>query len=451
MLSLNSKCNRILVAGILLLVTVSVPLVVVGCQNWLPFHTVIYKIGIVFLIVAGVAIVLSIIIFLLCHGIIHGVKYCHRHYRLIKKLRRSLFDAGIYVTRYIGQEEIAVLPKIKVKFGDNLMTGEVQIQRRLKDRKRIEDYDISSALDCYIVEQSYISQDGNSYLYDIFDSSYDRQLVFENCAEFTAALEGLDDYSLLVDSVTTIPLHHSLISGQTGSGKSFFVQELIWEILSKKIPYTLYICDPKQSELYQISNRIAPERTADTVDSIIELLRSFHAELEKRMEKMKELLSTSSRVGVDYRDFNLAPMVLIFEEFLAFNLALSKCDKKTRDEVDSILSTTALTGRACGVFLWIIAQSTNATNIPTFLRDQTVFRAVMGNSDSSAYLALDSSADVPAMKFDTIGYGVYTYSGMTSKPKIFAAPMIKNFDILAELDKGVLKPSPSCKDGEGTP
>lgn len=433
------------------MVTVGVPLVVVGCQNWLPFHTVICKIGIVFLIVAGLVIALSTIIFLLRHGIIHGVKYCHRHYRLIKKLRRSLFDAGIYVTRYIGQEEIAVLPKIKVKFGDNLMTGEVRIQRRLKDRKRIEDYDISSALDCYIVEQSYISQDGNSYLYDIFDSSYDRQLVFENCAEFTAALEGLDDYSLLIDSVTTIDIHHSLISGQTGSGKSFFVQELIWEILNKKIPYILYFCDPKQSELFQVGNRIAPERTADTIDGIIELLRSFYDELEKRMEKMKQLLSDSSRVGVDYRDFHLEPIVLVFEEYLAFSVALATYEKKVRDEINKILCDTVLLGRAAGVFVWILAQATNATNIPTFLRDQTVFRAVMGNSDSSAYLALESSADVPAMKFDKKGYGVYTYSGMTAKPKIFAAPMIKSFDILSELDKGVLKPSPSCKDGEGTP
>lgn len=437
MLSRRDKYAAAFVGSIAVLATVGGLLIVVGSQDGLQFNTTITQIGIVALIAAGTIFAISAGIFLLLHGISHGFRYCIRHILIVRKIRSELLDAGIYLKRYLGKDEVAVLPKIQVTFDDNLMTGEVKIQRHLKEGKKLEDFDISSALGRYIVEQSTVSLDGNYYVYDIFDAGFDRQLVFENCAEFTAALEGLDDYTFLVDSITTIPLHHSLISGQTGSGKSFFVQELIWQMLKKQMKYILYFCDPKQDDISRLGNKIAPERTADTPDGIIELLRSIHAHQMERRGQMKQLLAETSQAGNDFKSLNLPPIVVIFDEFLAFSQSLANYDKKTRDEVTSILSDIVLTGRSTGVFLWIVAQATQASNIPTFLRDQMIFRAVMGNSDSSAYLALESSVDIPSMKFNKIGYGVYTYSGKTKKPKIMAAPLIRNFDIFDALSGGV--------------
>lgn len=448
--SRNSKCNEILVTAIMILVFVGGLLTVGGHQNWLPYHMVIHEVGVVVLAVAGLVILLSVFISLLRHGIVHGFQYYRRHYRLMRKLRSELLDAGIYVKRYVGQEEVAVLPRVKVKFDDNLQTGKVQIQRRLKDRK-LEDYDISAGLDCYIVEQSYISHDGNSYLYDIFDATFNRQLVFDSCEEYIKAAKKVDDYSLMVDAVTTIPLHHTLLCGQTGSGKSYFLHTLICQMMAKEVAYNLFFCDPKRLELAAIGNKLAPERTAVTVDGIIALLRSYHTALRKRMDDMKELLSNASRVDVSYKDFGLSPNVLIFEEYLSFSLALATCEKKVRDEVSSILADITLLGRACGFFIILVMQSAPSTQIPTFIRDQMVWKVVLGNSDRSTYtVTFDSSADVPVREFD-VGYGVFTYAGITEKPKILASPTIRNFDILDAISEGVFKPSPSCNDGEGTP
>ena len=246
-------------------------------------------------------------------------------------------------------------------------------------------------------------------------------------------MQKADDYALIVDAVTTIPLHHSIICGQTGSGKSYFLNALIVQMLNKKVRYNLYFADPKRSGLSVVGSLVATERTADTVDDIIEMLRSFHAALKLRMDEMKVFLSESVRVDRNYNDFGLEPSVLIFDEYLAFSLALSNYKKDVRDEVASILSDVVLMGRQCGFYIWLVMQSAPATQIPTFIRDQMVWKVVLGNSDRSTYtVTFDSSADIPTGKF-SIGYGVYTFAGITEKPKILAAPTIRDFDIVKTL------------------
>ena len=436
--SSTSKRNRIIASVLYFLVVTGILLSVGGNQEWMPYHRVIGMVGAITLFVAGMTTVMIITLFLFTHGIGKGgLKYVRAHYRVICRINTELLDAGVYVRRYMGQEEVAVLPKIKVRFSDDLKTGEVQIQRRLKDGKRFEDIDISAALDKYVVEQSYISADGNSYLYDIFDASFDRQLIFDDCTKYIEAVKKAGDYSLLIDAVTTIPLHHSLICGQTGSGKSYLVDVLILQMLRKNVAYTLYFCDPKRSGLAVIGRKIAPERSADTIEGILGLLRSFHISMKNRMDEMKELLSESSRIDASYKDFGLNPSVMIFDEYLAFALALANCEKKVRDEVSSILSDVVLMGRQCGFFLWLVMQSAPSTQIPTFIRDQMVWKVVLGNSDRSTYtVTFDSSAEIPTGKF-SLGYGCYTYAGMTEKPKVLAAPTIRDFEILDVLSEDV--------------
>ena len=126
-------------------------------------------------------------------------------------------------------------------------------------------------------------------------------------------------------------------------------------------------------------------------------------------------------------------MILLFEEYLAFSLSLATRDKKVRDEVSSILSDIVLMGRAVGAFLFMVMQSAPSTQIPTYIRDQMVWKVVMGNSDRSTYtVTFDSATEIPTGKFSR-GYGCYTYSGLAEKPKIMAAPTIKNFDLLAAI------------------
>lgn len=370
------------------------------------------------------------------HGLFKGgLKYYRLHCKMSKAIKTQLLDDKVYIERYCFNELCAVLPKVKIKFDNNLLTGEVSIENTLRYKEKLIDVDISCCLLNYIVEQSYISSDGNYVTYDIFDADFDRQLVFENTEQFLQSCKQVGDYELLIDKVTTISLQHALINGMTGSGKSYFCLTIITEMLCKPVTYNLYFADPKASSLSVVGKAIDKTRTADSIEDIIELLRSFHAELVERKELMEKSLTGSKSVDSDYRDFGYEPYVLIFDEYLAFSLALQNYKKDIRDEIASILSDIVLMGRQLGFFLFLIMQSAPANNIPTIIRDQLAFKVVLGNSDDSTYtVAFGAGVDIPIRKYP-IGYGVYTYAGKIEKPSILASPTIKNFDIMDVIDK----------------
>ena len=406
----------------------------------IPYNTQIMSFGKYLLIAIAVILCISLITWLFKHGVHKGgLKYVFLHNGMINRLRVELQDAGIFVKRFYMNEEVAVLPTIKVSFSKDYMTGEVRIRKTVKDLPKLdEDKDISCGLlDGFIIEQSYVSKDGHWNIYEIFYADYDRQLIFENCQEFRQKCASVGDYDLIIDSITTIALHHTLICGQTGSGKSYAVYGIIYQMLSKNIRYNLYFADPKQSGLAVIGKAIDSTRTADTIDGIIELIRNFHAELEKRKKLMESKLADSKAVEADYKSFQetAEPVVLIFDEMLAFTLSLANYEKKIRDEVTKMLSDIVLMGRQGGVYLFLILQQSPANQLPSFIRDQLVFKCVLGNSDRSTYVTtFDTSADIKTGKLSK-GYGVYTYSGITEKPKLLAFPTIRNFNIIDSINK----------------
>lgn len=379
---------------------------------------------------------IRLVVNLALHGLFKGgLKYYRLHRKMSKAIKTQLLDDKVYIERYCFNELCAVLPKVKIKFDNNLLTGEVSIENTLRYKEKLIDVDISCCLLNYIVEQSYISSDGNYVTYDIFDADFDRQLVFKNTEQFLQSCKQVGDYELLIDKVTTVELFHYLITGQSGSGKSYAVYTIIAQMLNKNVKYNLFFADPKASGMASLSKAIDETRTADSIDGIIELLRSFHAELVKRKELMEKSLTNSKNIDCDYRNFNFEPFVFIFDEYLAFSLALQNYKKDIRDEISSILSDIVLMGRQLGFFLFLIMQSAPANNIPTIIRDQLAFKVVLGNSDDSTYtVTFGAGVDIPIRKYP-VGYGVYTYSGKTEKPKILAFPTIKDFDIMDVIDK----------------
>lgn len=434
MINIDTKRLFVRVATVSIILLIGITLCGIGKQTYFAFsyQAKLVLAGSIMIALSVIYIVILLAVYLAKHGLFKGgIKYFNKHRKLMKSIKTQLLDNRVYIERYCWNELCAVLPKVKIKFDDNLLTGgEVSIENTLRYKEKLIDVDISCCLLSYIVEQSYISPDGNYVTYDIFDADFDRQLVFENTEQFLESCKQVGDYELLIDKVTTVELFHSMITGQSGSGKSYAVYTLIAQMLNKSVKYNLYFADPKASGMASLGKAIDETRTADSIDSIIELLRSFHAELVKRKELMEQSLTDSKNIDSDYKNFGYEPFVLVFDEYLAFSLALQNYKKDIRDEVSSILSDIVLMGRQLGFFLFMIMQSAPANNIPTIIRDQLAFKVVLGNSDNSTYqVAFGTGIDIPARKYP-IGYGVYTYSGKVEKPKILAFPTIKNFDIM---------------------
>lgn len=433
MINIKTKLSILNFGFISIVMFVGAVLYCIGRQKYFDFSckAELLRTGGILIILMIVYIVILLMAYLAEHGMFKGgYKYFNKHRKLMKAIRTQLLDDKVYIERYCFSKLCAVLPEIKITFDDNLLTGEISIENTLRYKEKLIDVDISCCLINYIVEQSYISSDGNFVTYEIFDADFDRQLVFENTEQFLDKCRQAGNYELLIDKITTVELFHSMITGQSGSGKSYATYTIIAQMLSKPVKYNLYFADPKASGMASLGKAVDETRTADSTDSIIELLRSFHAELVKRKELMEKSLTDSKNIDCDYRTFGYEPYVLMFDEYLAFSLALQNYKKDIRDEISSILSDIVLMGRQLGFFLFLIMQSAPANNIPTIIRDQLAFKVVLGNSDDSTYtVAFGAGVDIPVRKYP-VGYGVYTYSGKVDKPKILAFPTIKNFDIM---------------------
>lgn len=386
--------------------------------------------------IASIApLVLSAEIWAFSNHIDRGIKYAWKHYKLVLGLRKHLLDAGIYTTKKLGAVKWAEIPWITVDFASDFKSGTIWMKNSIQFNNKLSQLDISPSLGRYVVEQVHLTDDANHYRFDFYDSSLERRLVFDSFEAFKAHSNLLGKYELFIDSYTNLTLTHQLIVGQTGSGKTYALHGYLLQMLLKPIPYHLYFADPKASSIALLGERVSPETTADDFDGIVALLETFVSQMQERQRQMKRQLS--QKIDGDYRDFELSPHILIFDEFADFSLLLQTKDKKVRDHVNSLISSIVLKGRQAGFFLWIVMQQAGSNNIPTFIRDNLPWKVVLGNAEDQTYVtAFGAGADIPLRKME-VGDGVFTYPAVANKPGLCEFPTLR-FDILDALEAGVM-------------
>ncbi|MGF2151866.1 FtsK/SpoIIIE domain-containing protein [Enterococcus casseliflavus] len=353
-----------------------------------------------------------------------GPLFSVHYYSLIKRMRRHLKDA-----RFEDEREfdncLVRLPKIKIEFDDNRArkSGKVFIQNSIKFDKKLEDMRIDAALEGYVSERQYLSKDRNWYIYEFYAVDSQKQLEIKSASDLIEwSNKTADDYALRLDERATVPFDHLGLVGQTGSGKSFFIQMLVEQVLSKKVNHELFIIDPKRTDVYQMAKRtLGDERTADKTNAI-ELIKQFHERMKKRQDELQDYFISNR--NKTYKDAGLPALILLIDEFGALRESWKTLAKKERDEVDSILSEVAFMGRQLGCILWVATQQMNAQTIPTAIREQLVLKIALGDSDEQTYRTLFSSGvNIPPVQF-TAGQGIYSYPGLASadKPRLLIVP-----------------------------
>lgn len=419
---------------------------VAGCllrgavSDALPSIGSIPRIGLCCEIAAMVAAMAYIIYWAMYHKLLsRGPRYAAAHALTLWRLRRALLDvgAGYAVEQYSGQEKVVVLPKIKIIFDSDLLYGTIKIRNHIKYNTGLDSINLSSALGPYVVEQQYLSDDENWYIYEVENSKADCQLVFQSYEEFSGYCKGQKDYTLFIDKRTSVPLSSLLLVGQTGSGKTYALYSLILQLLNWPNRPKLYFMDPKNSSLCVMGNRIAPEHTAGTAEEIIAQLEAFHREMQERKSELQDKLS--EKLDADYRHWQMPAHIFVFDEFASFQSVVNALDKKTRDNVSMLLRNIVLQGRQLGFFIWVIMQKSDSSDIPTAIRDNLIWKVVLGLATNTTYMtAFEHAADLPKRNFGP-GQGLYTYQGRTREPKITAFPTL-HFDILEATEQAVNGP-----------
>ena len=368
------------------------------------------------------------------HLIKYGFKGAIKHWKLVKQIRRQLIKANIYDDDKTSKSSIIFLPKITIDFSKDFDYGKINILNSIKLNKQLSNLDISPSLNEYVVEQSYLSDDRNNYIYEIYNSKKNRQLTFNSIEHFNNYSSKTDTYKLFIDESTIINTSHYLITGQTGTGKTYALYSLILQSLTKSKSYDLYFADPKDSSLAKIGEKININQTASQIEDIIFLISEVYCKMNKRKNELKSKLD--KKLDSDYSDFNMSPIILIIDEYASFKGVLNTKDKKTRDNVESQLQSIVLMGRQLGCFLWIVMQKSDATTLPTQLRDNLIFKVVLGNAESTTYITTFGPSVnnlIPHKKMRQ-GEGIYTYPQIANYPKLLFFPKL-NFDINLAIEK----------------
>lgn len=325
-------------------------------------------------------------------------------YRIYMTFRRFIFDTAkdtwttepfflpmLSVTRKgygfydVRVENFTVGPTVASKDAVNLMKGALPNGLTI----------ISATLEA----------DGNNYLFKVMDTDFDRRLEIG---------------PTLIDSPAgVIPLSknrewnylkqpHAVLSGSTGSGKSYLITYLYLSLLKDGANVTLI--DPKKSELSNLKGEVST-------------LQEDLLEIEDVASRMQE----KERQPYEER----AVDVLVIDELASLKLGIEKAEV-TR--LDRAIKEICLMGRSSKTFLILVAQQANAQNIPTEIREQLSLRVMLGPAKKSALDFL-----FPGYTGEYSGGNGEGLLGLSSKEEPFTAPSLKEGLDFETLKKNIQK------------
>jgi len=161
---------------------------------------------------------------------------------------------------------------------------------------------------------------------------------------------------------------HLLIAGQTGSGKSVFINSTIATLLAKKMPseVKLLMIDPKQVEFVAYSDiPHLMEPIANNTEEARDLLNIAVEEMEERFtlfkkKKVKKLSEYNEKTGE-----RLPHIVFIVDEFSDL---MMMGDNKTKKDVESKIVRIAQKARAVGIHMILATQKPLATIVTSLIK-----------------------------------------------------------------------------------
>lgn len=236
-------------------------------------------------------------------------------------------------------------------------------------------------------------------------------------------------YGIIYDPVKC---PHILVSGGTGSGKSVFITFLILELLKRQS--TIYIADPKNSDLGSLSHYFGEKYVATTPNNIARIVRLVVEEMQERYQYMRD----NFLYGSNFADHGFKPLWLIFDEMGAFQA--SGTDKKSREiiaEVMDGIKQIILLGRQSGIFILVSAQQMRAETLNTDLRDNLGLRIALGANSNEGYRMVFGSATPDHLKpIEVKGAGyLYMQGSGRENAQYWESPYLdtKQFNFISEL------------------
>lgn len=360
------------------------------------------------------------------HNILLSIKY----HNLKNKIDVAFLKSGIYnqLKNIADNEKIAETPKVKI-LGDT----EIHIENLVGQTDKLEKFKpvLSALLDGGLVcETLDLDMTQKFFIAILIDLSDENQKIIQNHEEFLNYVKDETSYQLkimpnFIKDVSKSP--HLLIAGETGSGKSYFLYFLIFQLVIKNAD--VYVIDRKKV-ITKFKSIIGAENVASEIDSIMQLLEEVYKETKRRESILEK--DYPENMDIDFTSVGFNPFYLVIDELGSLIAELNNKQKKAFNDK---LQTIAQRGRATGVNIIIAMQHPSHDNLPTSIRSQLTFKTILGNTDDSTRHLLFKADDMANIKFKK-GQGYFTNSGTHNKASILFVPTFKfelNINNLKEL------------------
>lgn len=392
-----------------------------------------------------ISVIVAVIICLLCLYL-----YCYFHYDKVKQLihrqslARMILENGWYESEQIQdagyfkdihsskkKEKITYFPKMyyTMKNGEirilvGVTMGKYQEQLQNLEKK------LEPGLYCELVEKElkefFISY---RFLYDMIAN----RIRIEAVTAENGALKLMENLWWEYDK-----LPHMLISGGTGSGKSYYILIIIKALIATNA--IIYVLDPKNADLADLATVM--DNVYYQKEDMIACLDQFYEDMMACSEEMKNM--PGYKTGENYAYLGLPAHFLIFDEYVAF---VEMLGSREREEVLSKLKKIIMLGRQAGFFLILACQRPDAKYLGDGIRDQFNFRVALGRMSELGYSMMFGEVNKDFFLKQIKGRG-YVDTG-TSVISEFYTPLVpKGYDFLTEIGKLANLKSKSEKEEE---
>lgn len=331
------------------------------------------------ILICEVAVLLFVL--LMKMAVNKGIKNLISKTVILNCIENNLISVGAYIKK-VGN--YAVLPKIRIKEG----TIRISLSN-VKIRSIIERYlsSFSTALpERYIVEDYYLTPN-NAEVHIIYSDIKNFKCEEYTVKDYISMAKTTGDFNLYFDKNHIVDVRdypHFLISGSSGSGKSYLANQLVIQSIAKD--WEVVICDIKRSYgLYKAYADYVYE-----IEDIVDKLKQMESEMNQRLEALQSTLDYNPQalaVDVGYR-----PKIIVIEEYISL---LSSMDKKQKDEVERIVKNISVLARQVDIHLMIIMQSAGTENINSTTRSNLT-KVLLGNAQSNIMTAtFGTGVDIP--------------------------------------------------------
>lgn len=307
---------------------------------------------------------------------------------LIKNIEENLISIGAYTK--IENKNFVMLPKIKIR--DNKIIIELS---NLRIRNILDRYmnSFSTALpERYVVEDYYVTKNNAQIVISYEDVKNFKPEKYD-LMEYRKLIENTDKMDLYFDRKHVVNLNdhpHILLSGSSGSGKSYLANELVIQAIFKQ--YEVVILDIKRSYgLYKDHAEYYYE-----TDTILQKIRDIENEMSERMEKLQPELDKNPHVLAV--DIGYRPKLIVIEEYISL---LSSMDKKQKEEMERIVKNISVLARQSNIHMLMVMQSAGTENINSTTRSNMT-KVLMGRAQSNILNATfgNSGVDIPTTQLN---------------------------------------------------